>query len=127
MPSPWTKSSISANRSKGAAHPNRLRCRRTPPHDFVIATGAPYSGWQFVIQFVQFAAVSPGAPMYFAGEDRERVNSCLARVTLVVIPAQARTCLVYQLVLAGMAVWKRVITARYLGNYQVALVLSASG
>ena len=62
--------------------------------------------------------------MYFAGEDRERVNSCLARVTLVVIPAQARTCLVYRLVLAGMAVWKRVITARYLGNYQVALVFS---
>jgi GDP-D-mannose dehydratase len=27
------------------------------PHDFVIATGAPYSGRQFVVQFVKFAAV----------------------------------------------------------------------
>jgi hypothetical protein len=26
-------------------------------HDFVIATGAPYSSRQFVVQFVKFAAV----------------------------------------------------------------------
>ena len=37
--------------------------------------------------------------MYFAGEDRERLNSWLARVTLAVIPAHAGIYLVHLIVL----------------------------
>jgi len=124
MPSPWTKSSIRADSSKGQHTPTGCDVAGHP----LTTSSLPPARHTAVGSSSSSSSSSPpyhrGAPVYFAGEDRERVNSCLARVTLVVIPAQARTCLVYRLVLAGMAVWKRVITARYLGNYQVALVFS---
>jgi len=85
----------------GAAHPIWLRCRGTtlttsslpPAHHRAIGSSLPSSS--------NSPPYNRGTSAHFAGEDRELVNSWLARVTLAVVPAQAAIYLVHLIVLAG--------------------------